>query len=417
MKVVHIATTDLGGSYKAANRIKNSMNLYKTENILLLRTKYDGNNDGIEVINTPWKKLISKIKNVGNLLQSSGEIVTDMYGTNLADNSFIRNADVIVLHWVNSFISNKNVEQLIETGKPIIWVMHDMWLFTGGCHYDDFCGKYEFGCGNCPLLSEKEEHDISYKNIYRKRRMLENSNIVAVGPSNWITECAKRSLVLKNIKIECIPNPIDYQIYCNKYSKEELKVKYGINTEKKCVLFGAVKATANKIKGIHYLVAAVSKLPQEEYQVVVFGKDSAVSDTIGGMETKYLGYISSEDIMAEVYSMADVFVAPSVQESFCYTVGEALACKTPVAGFNTGGLKDQIRHKENGYLAEQGNAEDLKDGIIYCIERISKVVEQNTNTFKMVGKKYCELCERMTSKVVEKEIIKSVGLRKNREKE
>ena len=89
-------------------------------------------------------------------------------------------------------------------------------------------------------------------------------------------------------------------------------------------------------------------------------------------KTRFIGRLRDDFSTVLVYNASDVFVAPSLAESFGYVILESLACGTPVAGFNVGGIPDLIKHKGNGYLARYKDADDLATGIQYCLEnRIS----------------------------------------------
>ena len=138
MKAVHFCTTDFGGAYKAALRINEAMNLCGADSRLYVRTKFNSGSTCEEVIDTPLKSLVSKSKNVLNLMLSKGEVITDAFGTDITRLEAVKNADTVILHWVNSFVSCNTVKKLASM-KPVIWVMHDMWPYTGGCHYDYGC--------------------------------------------------------------------------------------------------------------------------------------------------------------------------------------------------------------------------------------------------------------------------------------
>jgi glycosyltransferase involved in cell wall biosynthesis len=149
--------------------------------------------------------------------------------------------------------------------------------------------------------------------------------------------------------------------------KKVLRQKYGIHPDKRLVLFGAADTgTENKNKGFAFLMEALKWLEGNKYCLAVFGNAGENIEFPSEFEVSLLGFISDEHKLAEIYNMADVFVNPSMQESFGYTVCESMACGTPAVAFPIGGLGEQISHKENGYLAEFKDAEDLARGIEYC---------------------------------------------------
>lgn len=401
MKVVHISTTDYGGAYKAAARISESMNICGIDSEVLIRTKKYRETVGIEIFTNLFQKIYSKAKNLLNLLMSRREVISDYIGTDITEHPLVKEADVVILHWVNSFVSYGIVEKLQKLDKPVLWVMHDMWLFTGGCHVDQYCGGYEHQCGNCPLIRSKRQNDVSRKNFLRKIKMFNQSEIVLVGPSSWILSEASKSKITCNLRMLRIPNPINTEIYRPISNSKELKSKYGISEGKKIILYGAVNATGDRNKGYYYLLEALKRIDRNKYTVVIFGnkdRDSIVEEIV---DTVFMGYIQDEQTLIELYNLADVFVAPSQQENYPNSVLEASACGTPVVAFRIGGIPDIVSHTESGYLAPYCDIEELAAGIQFCagqkekmgMSARQKVVE--TNSYELIGNKYKELIQNM----------------------
>lgn len=370
MKVVHVTTIDEGGAYKATCRIHHSLQLQNIESTIILRTKKNSNSIGKSCFTEKKQEFYSKAKNGLNLLWKRKTIYRDILGTDISKHPNIQEADVIILHWINSFLSYKNLKQIFQLGKPVLWVLHDMWPLTGGCHYDEYCNKFVTKCGECPLIESKNKKDITFKNFNDKKLIYESYSFSLVGPSKWSVEMAKNSSLLREKKVYYIPNCIDINTF--KRTKDDkissLREKYNIFPDKKIVLFGAAHdGVKNRLKGFSYLLNALSLL-DDSFYLVVFG--NATDDDLKGVHQEYklLGYIQDEAEMAEIYAMADVFVAPSIQEAFGFTACEAMACGTPVVGFAVGGLCDQIEHMRNGYLAKLKDFGDLAEGIKICAE-------------------------------------------------
>ncbi len=402
MNILHIATIDIGGAYKAASRLHKSLKLQGVESKLLLRTKVNDCSDGESVFKNTFQVGLSKVKNAWNYIHADGGITRDVCGTNISRNKLVQEADILVLHWINSFLSPRELRMLAELGKPILWFMHDMWIFTGGCHVDGYCGRYESGCGNCPLVRKNDDCDLSYRNFKEKEALLHNmDNVVIAGPSKWIVECAGKSQILSGKQIICLPNMLDKGMFKPIADKTVLYDKYGISHDKKIILFGAADTgTENKNKGFRYLVEALDKLPRDKYQLAIFGNTGKEMVLPEGFDVTFFGFVSEEDKLVEIYNIADVFVNPSNQESFGYTACEAMACGTPVVAFPIGGLKEQITHRMNGYLAEYHNSEDLAEGIKYCCEykkelAIETVQSATRYSYQEAIKGYMEIFERM----------------------
>jgi glycosyltransferase involved in cell wall biosynthesis len=325
-------------------------------------------------------------------------------GTSIADHPLVKDADVLHLHWTNSgFLSVEDITALLATGKPIVWTLHDMWAFTGGCHYSDDCTYFTAQCGNCFFLSDAGDNDISHKGWLRKSVMYAAAkNITFVPCSKWLGSVAAKSSLIKNFKIKPIPNPIDVDVF-SPHDKIAMREHWGINPFAQIILFGAANINDRR-KGISYLIDALHHLkndyPQSVFmEVVIFGKNKHLDVKQLPFRTYEYSTINEEKELAELYSLADVFVTPSLEDNLPNTVMEAMACGTPVVAFNTGGLPEMVDHMHNGYLAKFKSSEDIAMGICEVINggktaimrenARQKVLDNYTNA--TVAKQYIEV--------------------------
>ncbi|MEM0965498.1 MAG: glycosyltransferase [Verrucomicrobiota bacterium] len=131
------------------------------------------------------------------------------------------------------------------------------------------------------------------------------------------------------------------------------------------ILFGA-DTLKNKRKGFDLLLEALKKIPESiggrNVVPVVFGP-SCGNDVRESAALRHVGYITDQQLLSHLYSAADVMVTPSRKEAFGLTCLEALSCGTPVVAFKTGGYLDQIKHMDNGWLAEEESVDSLREGI------------------------------------------------------
>ena len=403
MKVLHITTTDYGGAYRAAANISAAMGKQGIESSLLVREKSGGENV-VPAVTTRWSLFLSKARNLLNLLASHGDVVNDRFGFAIHKHPLVKEADILVLHWVNSFVSYRSVERLLRSGKPLIWVMHDMWLFTGGCHYDQECGRYRETCRDCPLM--KYRKNLACRLQKRKEKMLAQGKFVAVGCSLWITECAEQSVILKGKRCVTIPNPVDTEVYRKRTADKAALA--GTTGEKKTILFGAMSVSDVR-KGFDLLIKALDRLPKDQYILSVVGEaDRKIFEDMK-FEHRFYGRIDSQERMAEIYNGADVYVIPSRQENLSNSVTEAMACGVPVVAFDIGGMADMIEHKKNGYLAKAFDCEELAEGIVFCAENRDRLGEyaaasvKKKFSYENVGKKY----ERMISRLIKNRLVES----------
>lgn len=379
MKVTLINTSDAGGGAAVA-----SMRLLKAlapENIevnFLAGEKKTSETSVKAVQNNLWNKLKARFSFFYERLpfiffhEKDKSIrfafSTASAGTSIADQQLVKEADILHLHWTNSgFLSINDLKELMALGKPVVWTLHDMWVFTGGCHYAGTCTHFTRECGDCYFLRDPGKNDISHTGWLSKQAMYSiNPNITFITCSSWLAKVARQSSLLKGFPIQSIPNPIDLQVYSPK-DKLAARTKWGINPDSKIILFGAANI-GDRRKGINYLVQALEHLKQDYKQtglveILIFGKNKHFDISRLPFSAQGLSTITSQHDLAELYSLADVFVMPSIEDNLPNTVMEAMSCGTPVVAFNTGGLPEMIDHQQNGYLADFKSASDLAKGI------------------------------------------------------
>ncbi len=276
------------------------------------------------------------------------------------------NPDIIHLHWMgNGYLP---IRALAAFGRPLVWTLHDMGPFTGGCHYDAGCGRYAQGCGACPQLGSHHPHDLSAWCVQQKRAAWDDLPLTLVAPSQWMSTCARRSSVLAQYRCVVIPNGLDLQRF-RPQPKATARAALGLPLDRDLLLFGANNSLTDPRKGAVLLEAALHQAREDgsldHAAAVIFG--AAAPARFAGLPTHSMGYINDEERLATLYAAADLFIAPSVQDNFPNTVLEALACGTPVVAFGVGGLIDMIQHQQSGYLAQPGNPSDLANGIAWVL--------------------------------------------------
>lgn len=323
-----------------------------------------------------------------------------VFGSNVSKLDQVKQADIIYLHWVlGGFLSLNSIKQLAKLKKPIIIVLHDMWPITGGCHHSFTCDKYKDKCNNCQMFPGQKKNDLSAKEFKRKLKLFSKyNNFYFVSPSKWLYDCAKQSALTKNKPIFNIPNIIDRNIY-KPFGKATAKNALNLSESEIIVGFGVVSINS-PYKGWSYLKSALEIL-HEKYQahkisILIFGANSnpEIVKEIP-YRTKFLGYLRDDYSMSLVYNAIDVFVVPSLADNLPTTIFESMSCGTPVVAFETGGIPDFFEHKLNGYLAKYKDAEDLANGIIFCIKNSLKGYVLKGFDMSLVIKKHLELFEKI----------------------
>lgn len=377
LKVVHLSASDFnGGAAIAAFRIHIAQLKSGINSKFLVQSKYSDNPNVISLIQSPFDKIKNYARKFGDKLTVKALSITDWdaftfpyFGLDVSGIDIIKEADIIILHQTSGgFLSLKSLSKLAALNKPLIFTLHDMWTFTGGCHYNNDCENYINRCGNCPQLKFSNENDFSRKIHMRKKTVYNKLNLIITTCSNWLNTEAKSSALFQETRIETIHNPIDTEIYKpgdKLLSRRELNLP----ADKFLILSGAMNLNIER-KGIKYLISALNIISKSKGElinnmdIVIFGSlDENILNEIP-FHVHQLGKIDNESGLVHCYNSADVFVAPSLQDNLPNTVIESLSCGTPVVAFDIGGMPDMIEHLKNGYLAKLKSSEDLAGGIV-----------------------------------------------------
>ncbi len=316
----------------------------------------------------------------------------------------LSDVDIVHLHWISNFI---NISSLAKINKPIVWTLHDMWGFTGGCHYDYQCGRYREKCGTCPHLGSKFNKDLSRLILNKKKKKWGNLDLTIVTPSKWLAECAKSSSLFKNSRVKVIANGLNTNIFKPK-NKDIARYALNLPQNKKLILFGAMNPISDRRKGFHYLQPVLERLSNQDIgtkaELVVLGATEPINRLELGMKIHYMGRFQNDIALVLLYSSADVTLIPSLQDNLPNIAMESLACGTPVVAFKVGGMADMVEHKINGYLAQPFNIGDFVDGIRWSTEddirhdalsRNARNKVLNDFNIEDVGKKYIKLYEEL----------------------
>lgn len=332
-------------------------------------------------------------------------------GTDITRLPEFQEADVIHLHWVNQgMLSLRCIRKILDSGKPVVWTMHDIWPATAICHLTLDCRHFENRCQQCCLLpGGGSANDLAAQVWQRKQQMLNGRHIHFVACSQWLAEEARHSALLHGQEVTSIPNPINTHIY-RPQDRQKARQLLGLPAEGPVVLFASQRVT-NQYKGMNYLITACQQLaaqhPELRATMTVAILGGHAEEIVGQMpfRTHALGYVNNEQRIVAVYNAADVFVLPSLSENLPNTIMEAMACGVPCVAFRVGGIPEEIEHRQNGYVANYQDCSDLAQGICWtlfeadqeslrkaCLQKVSHSYSQQS-----VANRYIELYEDLCS--------------------
>lgn len=277
----------------------------------------------------------------------------------------------------------------------VVWTLHDCWAFTGHCPHFAYeqCEKWKSGCYSCPRyrLYPKSIFDNSrFIWKWKKRWFSGINNLIIVTPSIWLANMVSQSF-LQNYAIQVIHNGIDLEVfkpYDNNCERYDIKKK---------IILGVSFEWSEK-KGIDIFIELSKRLPNE-YQIILVGTNDEI-DKILPNNIISIHRTDNQNQLAEIYSLADVYVNPTREDNYPTVNMEAIACGTPVVTFRTGGSPESIIEGITGYVIDCNDIEAMDDAIKKACalkKQMKKNCIEQAKKFDMNDRfaEYIELYERL----------------------
>lgn len=267
--------------------------------------------------------------------------------------------DVMHLHWVSWMINYPSFFASIPDTLPILWTLHDMNPFTGGCHFSYGCDTFAIGCGNCPQLGKPHTQDFSRRAFEVKSKALRHKNLHIIAPSRWMEGQARRSAMFRVARsIQCLYHGLDVNCFAP-MPKEEARRALGLDGEGLFLCFGAATVDDPR-KGLADVLRALASLRNRgAVQLLLFGKGRPQLPSLPNVRYHSFGYLKSLEQQRIILSAADLFLMPSAAESLGQTALEALACETPVLAYDAGALPEFVMEGRTGFLCPKGDWQSL----------------------------------------------------------
>ena len=412
MNILHINTCDiLGGAARAAYRLHTGLRSIDQNSTMFVANKFSNNCNVIAFVppsdlNSHMRKVVVRIlsrvqqylglKYLPRIPGHYSGVLIDGYELFSSEKSLYGNAvidqlphcDIINVHWIDNFLDYKSFFTSVPKNIPVVWTLHDMNAFTGGCHYDLGCGRFADKCGFCPQLLNQFSNDLSRKIWDHKKKIysgVKPNRLHIVTPSHWLAREAHRSNLLKNFRITVIPNGIDSDIYAPR-NQNIIREALGIPLKAKVILFVAQDISIRR-KGFHLLKKLMMNLTSwDELWLISIGKGNPDINCMS--RHIHIGTIENERLLSAVYSAADLTVITSIQDNLPNTVMESMACGTPVIGFNVGGIPDMIREGYTGILIPVGDIDCMSEALANLLRDDKRLKEMSFNCRELAIKEY-----------------------------
>lgn len=415
MRIVVLSNRDLkgGGAYLAAFRLVKALRSNGVEAYMLVKEKYSDEEFIADYTRGSWWKkywavmleyaerlyLFTQIKLKKNRFNFS----TGKWGLDVTRHPLVRDADIIHLHWINkSFVSLETIQNLGMEGKKLVWTMHDMWPFTGGCHYSDGCDRFKIQCETCPMLADPSTDDHSNRIWKRKKAIYNDVQIEGVTCSTWLEHMAANSSLWPAARVRTINNPIDTDFFSPDPEGTPTDSEY------RTLLFVARNVNDHR-KGIDLLRSALDLLMDKRphlrsiCRLILVGE--VREEVHFPIHHEYVGLVSGSETIRELYRRSDIFVLPSREDNLPNTLVEASACGLASVAFSIGGIPEMILDGESGHLVkpldERQLAAKLYDLLSMSDEELNgfKVMARELAlkkySPKAVARQYVDLYEKM----------------------
>lgn len=305
-------------------------------------------------------------------------------GSTLKILNFLRTYKPDVVHLHNLHGNYVNIKPLLrflaKENIPTVLTLHDCWFFTGKCVYYTIvdCENWKKGCQHCPKLRGDIPSwffDRTGEMWQEKKRLFAAiPRLAVIGVSDWITNEAKQSFLKDAVILKRIYNWIDLSIF---YPRgKEFAGAFGISEDKYSILcIGA--GWGEKHYKTKYLLELAQMLP-ENYEIILAGMVPFADQLPENI--KAVGYISSTEDLAKLYSACDVYVHLSREDTFGKVIAEAIACGTPAVVFDSTACPE-IVGEGCGQVVPTGDLEAVLCAVISIAEQDKTVRERTCVTY------------------------------------
>lgn len=406
MKVLMMHRDDglSGGAQIQMNRLRGALRARGVDARLLCREGSSG-----ETVRMPYRRFPERW--IGAITKRMGfnelHLVSSHDVRKLPE---VMGADVLDLHCLHSGTFSYAALPALTAGIPTVFTFHDMWPLTGHCHASLECDRWKSGCGKCPHLGVEPavRRDATALEWRMKRDAFRRSRFTIVTPSRWLADRVGES-VLADFPILQIPHGVDVGVF-KPLDRRQCREILGLSMEQ-IVLLCAIDNMDRPLKGAELLERALSGIPESlrsKCVLLLIGRSSPSFAERIPMRVLDLGYLNEDRLKIVAYAAADLTVNPTRAESFGLVCLESLACGTPVAAFQVGGVPELVQQGVTGGLAKPGSPASLADVVVELLSDRTRLAEMGLHARNFVikehaidlqAKRYIELYQRLSDEI------------------
>ena len=364
VKTVHVAFASQGGAGNAA------INFYQMQRMYGINSEFICRTNKIKISDIIFHPALLVFALIDYFLIGKKEAYFFSLFRFKLSSQLLKNikGSIVHIHWAPGIATIKDLNALGRNNLKIFIHLHDMWFLTGGCHHSLSCMGFTTNCNTCPF-ARKIYSDIIRESKFQKSNFLKQDNVYLIAPSTWMQKKIELMDPKLLTKSRLIPNPVNPDNY-RPLSKSLAKKIIGVDPNN--IVLGFVASSLNDAnKGIQNFVGELEKSRDGSNITLLFVGDGQIKTQMSSLSFKYVENTSQMSIL---YSAMDMFINPSIVETFSYTNLEASLHNTPVLSLKNGGSSDTILANLNGFELESIN--DL-------ISKISELLVPNSSYNKI----------------------------------
>lgn len=356
MRVLHLNTHDVGGSWVYARTLSDALRDAGHESMVLHR----------DITARPFS---DKLLRRSTLALARGA----WHGTHRTlpppPHENIESADVVHLHTVADWFDVPAWVRRLPRRVRLVVNLHDLWHASGGCFVYGNCERFRVDCRHCPLLRFPASRLLASHEQRRKADAYQEAGARFIVNSHWLRDLVKDSTILRGSGIAMIPPPVDPEIF-HPQDRSACRARFRLRDDDLVVATGCASLTDTN-KDTRGLLEMLVKSGHPHIKVLMFGAGNIpIPD---GLDVRNLGPIPDKSDLAAIYGAADLFASASRMETYGLTLAEAYACGCAVVAHDTGGIAEALPHDPSVTLVPPGDRTAFVDAISHqlrqCLER------------------------------------------------
>ena len=294
-------------------------------------------------------KLLRKVNRLTRGVEKVLSLQSQLYsnGMHMRRMEAFREADLVHYHIIHSgFLSMQSLPAMTAE-KPSLWTLHDPWAMTGHCIHPFSCQRWKTGCGQCPDLKTDFaiQRDTTALNFRLKRMAYRRSNFEILVASSWMENMVRQSPLMDGVPVHKVPFGLDLDFF-KPGDQAAAKARLGIEPHRLVLCFRSV---VNDFKGLQYVIEALDRLQtQVPICLLTLNDKGRIEKFKDRFQVVELGWTNDDSVMQDVYSATDLFLMPSLADSFGLMAVEAMACGKPTICFEGTALPEVVFTPEAG---------------------------------------------------------------------